>query len=66
MKILVANDDGIRSPGLEHLVRMARNLGEVWVVAPSGQCSAMSQRISVVATPVKQPGADYPLEGGRA
>ena len=50
MKILVANDDGIRSPGLEHLVRMARNLGEVWVVAPSGQCSAMSQRISVFGT----------------
>ena len=66
MKILVANDDGIRSPGLEHLVRMARNLGEVWVVAPSGQCSAMSQRISVFGTLDLQPVPDYPVEGVRA
>ena len=66
MKILVANDDGIRSPGLEHLVRMARNLGEVWVVAPSGQCSAMSQRISVFGTLDLQPVPDYPVEGVQA
>ena len=66
MKILIANDDGIRSPGLEHLVRMARNLGEVWVVAPSGQCSAMSQRISVFGTLDLQPVPDYPVEGVRA
>ena len=66
MKILVANDDGIRSPGLEHLVRMARNLGEVWVVAPSGQGSAMSQRVSVFGTLDLQPVPDYPVEGVRA
>lgn len=42
---------------------MARNLGEVWVVAPSGQCSAMSQRISVFGTLDLQPVPDYPVEG---
>ena len=47
MRILVVNDDGIRSPGIEHLARMASVLGEVWVVAPNQQCSGMSQKLTL-------------------
>ncbi len=47
MRILVVNDDGIMAPGICRLAEMARELGEVWVAAPDGQCSAMSQRITV-------------------
>ena len=47
MRILVVNDDGIKAPGIHRLAKMAAGLGEVWVVAPDAQCSAMSQRITV-------------------
>lgn len=47
MRILVVNDDGIKAEGLIRLAAMAAKLGEVCVVAPEGQCSAMSQRITV-------------------
>lgn len=45
MKILVANDDGIASRGLLLLAEAASHFGEVTVIAPSAQCSAMSQRL---------------------
>ena len=41
--ILIANDDGIQSPGIVRLAEAASNFGDVWVVAPEGQCSGMSQ-----------------------
>ena len=47
MRILVVNDDGIHAEGIRHLAMMAKHLGEVWVVAPDEQCSAMSHRITV-------------------
>lgn len=47
MKILVVNDDSISDPGLALLAKAAMELGEVWVVAPSHQCSAMSQKLSI-------------------
>ena len=47
MKILLTNDDGIEAAGIVRLARMARRFGEVCVVAPDRQCSAMSQRITV-------------------
>ena len=49
MKILVVNDDSIHAPGLALLAKKAMALGEVWVVAPAHQCSAMSQRLSIHA-----------------
>lgn len=49
MKILVTNDDGINAPGLKHLVEMAVRLGEVNIIAPAAQCSAMSQRLTISA-----------------
>ena len=41
-RIIISNDDGIDSAGLRKLVETARELGEVWVVAPDGQRSATS------------------------
>lgn len=41
-KILITNDDGIDSEGLVRLAEAATEFGEVWVVAPDGQRSAMS------------------------
>ena len=47
MKILVVNDDSIHAPGIVLLAKAAMELGEVTVVAPAHQCSAMSQRITI-------------------
>lgn len=47
LKILVVNDDGISSPGIERLAENAVKFGEVWVVAPANQCSAMSQKLTI-------------------
>ena len=47
LNILVANDDGIASPGLLRLANAAARLGDVWVAAPAGQCSGMSQKITI-------------------
>lgn len=47
MRILVTNDDGINFSGIKELAKVAKNYGEVVVVAPSSQCSAMSQRITL-------------------
>ena len=47
MKILVVNDDSIHAPGIMLLAKAAMELGEVTVVAPANQCSAMSQRITI-------------------
>ncbi len=45
--ILIVNDDGIESYGIAKLAAMAANFGDVWVVAPEGQCSEMSQRLTI-------------------
>lgn len=45
--ILVSNDDGIRAPGIVALARRLGDLGEVMVVAPDGERSAMSHAISL-------------------
>ena len=47
MRILITNDDGIRAEGLRRLAKTAAALGEVWIVAPETQCSAMSHRITI-------------------
>ena len=46
-RILLVNDDGIQAEGLKKLAEAAVRVGQVWLVAPSSQCSAMSQKISV-------------------
>ncbi len=47
MKILVTNDDGIFAPGLTALYRELRFLGEVAVVAPDSEQSAVGHAISL-------------------
>lgn len=47
LKILVVNDDGVTSPGIERLAANAAKFGRVWVVAPEKQCSAMSQKLTI-------------------
>lgn len=46
MRILVANDDGIYSPGLAALAEVASHFGEVRVVAPDVEQSSMSHAIT--------------------
>lgn len=47
MNILVTNDDGIQSKGIALLIEAARAFGEVYVVAPSSQQSAVSQGLTI-------------------
>lgn len=47
MRILVTNDDGVRSPGLKALVDVARNFGEVKVSAPDHERSACGHAMTL-------------------
>lgn len=47
MTILVTNDDGIDSPGLQILAETLEVLGSVYVVAPDKECSAMAHSLSL-------------------
>lgn len=64
-KIMLTNDDGIFTDGMERLARAASKLGEVWIVAPdserSGKSHAASFHNSIEAWEV-----DYPVPGVRA
>ena len=64
-KILVANDDGITSEGLVRLAKLAKKFGEVWVVAPEKQYSAMSHA-ATFWKPVDIWPVDFPVEGVKA
>ena len=45
--ILITNDDGIHAPGLRKLIEIAREFGDVAVVAPDKPQSGMSHAITV-------------------
>lgn len=47
MRILLTNDDGIGAPGIQELWKSLAELGEVTVVAPTSERSAMSHAITV-------------------
>ena len=64
-RILITNDDGIESPGLMRLINVAKEFGEIWVVAPDGQRSACSHSITVHGTIDIYP-HDLGIEGVRA
>ena len=49
MKILISNDDGIQAEGISALWEVAREFGEVMVVAPSGERSACGHGIPINA-----------------
>lgn len=63
--ILITNDDGIEADGIEMLAKAAKQFGEVWVVAPEGQRSAASHRITYFS-PIEAWEVDYPVEGVKA
>lgn len=46
MKILIANDDGIYSPGIMALARIASRFGDVKVVAPDVEQSSMGHAVT--------------------
>ena len=64
-KILITNDDGIDSDGIIRLAKAAQKLGEVWVVAPDGQRSAMSHSITLRHGIEAHP-YEFPVEGVHA
>lgn len=45
--ILVSNDDGWQSPGIQQVAEALRPLGDVWIVAPERERSAVSHAISL-------------------
>jgi 5'-nucleotidase len=45
--ILVTNDDGVHSPGLISIVDVMKNLGDVYVVAPDRERSAVSHALTM-------------------
>jgi len=47
MRILVANDDGYLAPGLDALVRVCRQFGDVDVVAPEQNASGTSNALTL-------------------
>lgn len=46
MNILVTNDDGWGSPGIEELEEIARQFGEVWTIAPTKPMSGISHQMT--------------------
>ena len=70
MRILITNDDGIYSPGIAALARIAKRFGEVRVVAPDVEQSSMghavthSRPLSYKKSPVEFPEIDaYRVNG---
>ena len=62
LNILIANDDGIDSPGIVRLAEAAAKFGSVWVAAPSSQCSGMSQKLTIFGDfPVSRPAFPVPV-----
>lgn len=64
-KILITNDDGIDADGIVRLARAAAEFGEVWVVAPDSQRSAMSHAISLRHS-IEAWQVDFPVPGVHA
>lgn len=64
-KILITNDDGITSDGIVRLAKAATKFGEVYVVAPDSQRSAMSHNITLREhIDVKE--YNFPVDGVKA
>lgn len=47
MRILVTNDDGIHSPGLTALAQALSKVGNVWVVAPDRERTAVAHAVTL-------------------
>ncbi len=66
MNILITNDDGIEADGIVRLTKVAREFGEVWVVAPESQRSAASHSITLRDAIDIYPAVDFPIDGIKA
>lgn len=64
-KILITNDDGIDADGITRLARAAKEFGEVWVVAPESQRSAVSHGITLRHS-IEAWKVDFPVSGVHA
>ncbi len=64
-KILITNDDGIDADGLVRLAKAASQFGQVWVVAPESQRSAMSHSITLRHS-IEAWEVEFPVPGVRA
>lgn len=62
MKILVTNDDGIDTVGIRLLAEALTELGEVTVVAPRNEQSAVGRSITF-RSPLRVEKRDFPLKG---
>ncbi|RKM63351.1 MULTISPECIES: 5'/3'-nucleotidase SurE [unclassified Butyrivibrio] len=65
-KIFITNDDGIESDGIARLAKVAKEFGEVWIVAPESQRSAASHSITLRHPIDVHPFSDFPVEGVHA
>ena len=63
--ILITNDDGINADGIIRLAQAATEFGEVWVIAPDSQRSAMSHSITLRHS-VDAWKVDFPVPGVHA
>lgn len=65
MHILVANDDGILSPGLQVLAEACQTVGHVTVVAPDREQSAQSHALTMTRPlrPVLRPDGTWQVDG---
>ena len=65
MHILVANDDGILSPGLQVLAEACQTVGHVTVVAPDREQSAQSHALTMTRPlrPVLRPDGSWQVDG---
>lgn len=61
-KILITNDDGIEADGIIRLAKVAKEFGEVFVVAPDSQRSAMSHSITLRHS-IEAWENNFPVEG---
>ncbi len=64
-KILITNDDGIEAEGLIRLAEVAREFGDIYVVAPDSQRSAASHSITL-RHGIKVRESSFPVPGVRA
>lgn len=62
MNILIVNDDSINAPGIAVLAEAALEFGDVWVVAPAEQCSAMSQKLTIHGDMQLEKVDDFPVK----
>ncbi|UCD25556.1 MAG: 5'/3'-nucleotidase SurE, partial [Gemmatimonadota bacterium] len=65
MRILITNDDGINARGLEVLAQVARDIGQVDVVAPDREQSGASHSLTLhrPLRPLLRPDGAYQIDG---